>query len=129
MSKTIIFSVAEAPSFPNLSGLCKKLNIEQQLYTTTRKAMTALKKCSPDIVVAEFLYGYGSNYAGVNVSNLDVFLYSLQKYAPDAKKIILVKRNERKFVDKLNDIISLDEILTYPIDIHNIEKILSEMIN
>jgi len=119
MLKRIVFSIAEAPGFPNLGKIYKSLNIEEQLFISTRKAMTALKKCSPEIVVAEFIYGYGSNYAGVNVSNLDVFFYSLQKYAPDAKKIIFVKKNERKFVDKLNDIIKLDAILTYPIN--NIE--------
>ena len=127
MSQKIVFSIAEAPGFPNLGTLYKKLKFEEQLFNTTRKAMTALKKCSPDIIVAEFLYGYGSNYAGVNVSNLDVFLYSLQKYSPQAKKIILVKRNERQFVDKLNDIVSLDAILTYPIDVDNFEKIILEI--
>ncbi len=122
-----IFSIAEAPGFPNFSAIYKKHNIEEQLFNSTRKAMTALKKNSPDIIVAEFLYGYGSNYAGVNVSNLDVFLYSLQKYAPNAKRIILVKRNERKFVDKLNDIMTLDAILTFPIDPTNFEKLIENM--
>ncbi|VAW96500.1 hypothetical protein MNBD_GAMMA22-1746 [hydrothermal vent metagenome] len=129
MSKKIVFSIAEAPGFPNLSSLYKKLNIDEQFFNATRKAMTALKKCSPDIIIAEFIYGYGSNYAGVNISNLDVFLYSLQKYSPNAKKIIFVKKHERKFVDKLNDIILLDAILTYPIDSLNLEKILEELIN
>jgi len=127
MSKKILFSIAEAPGFPNFAVLYKKLNIEEQLFTSTRKAMTALKKCCPDIIVAEFIYGYGSNYAGVNVSNLDVFLYSLQKYSPNAKKIVLVKRNERKFVDKLNDIILLDAILTYPIDKNDYEKVIEDL--
>ena len=126
MSKKILFSIAEAPGFPNFSSLYKKLNVEEQLFNTTRKAMMALKKCCPDIIVAEFLYGYGSNYAGVNISNLDVFLYSLQKYSPNAKKIIFVKKNERQFVDKLNEIILLDAILTYPIDIKNIEQIIED---
>ncbi len=122
-----IFSIAEAPGFPNFAVIYKKHNIDEQLFNSTRKAMTALKKSSPDIIVAEFLYGYGSNYAGVNVSNLDVFLYSLQKYAPNAKRIILVKRNERKFVDKLNDIMTLDAILTFPIDPTNFEKLIENM--
>ncbi len=129
MSQKIVFSIAEAPGFPNFGALYKKLNIEEYLFNSTRKAMTALKKITPDIIVAEFLYGYGSNYAGVNVSNLDVFLYSLQKYSPDAKKIILVKRNERKFVDKLNEIVLLNSVLTYPVDINEFEKNIKEMSN
>ncbi len=129
MPKKLIFSIAEAPGFPNLGGLYKKLNVDDQFFNSTRKAMMALKKCSPDIIIAEFIYGYGSNYAGVNISNLDVFLYSLQKYSPSAKKIIFVKKHERKFVDKLNEMISLDAILTYPIDGQNLENVLDAMVN
>ncbi|MFV2060004.1 MAG: hypothetical protein ACC653_04920 [Gammaproteobacteria bacterium] len=127
MSKKIVFSIAEAPGFPNFSTLYKKLDVDEHMFSSTRKAMTALKKISPDFIVAEFIYGYGSNYAGVNVSNLDVFLYSLQKYSPEAKKIILVKRNERKFVDKLNDIIVLDAILTYPIGLNDLKGALEKI--
>jgi len=43
-------------------------------------------------VVAEFFYGFGNNYAGANLGNLDVFLASLQKYAPEARVIVLVKK-------------------------------------
>jgi hypothetical protein len=38
-----------------------------------------LKRTRPDWVVAEFLYGFGNNYAGANLCNLDVCLASLRK--------------------------------------------------
>jgi len=78
MPKTI-FSIIESPSHPALTSLYTDCGLEEQRYTSMRKAISALKKTKPDFVVADFLYGYGNNYAGVNVSNLDVFLYSLQK--------------------------------------------------
>lgn len=56
------------------------------------------------MVVVEFFYGYGNNYAGVNVSNLDVMMNSLNKYAPQAKVIIMVDKGERQYVDKLEAI-------------------------
>lgn len=80
-----------------------------------RKALVQLKKQSPDFVVAEFFYGYGNNYAGVNISNLDVFLYSLQKYAPAAKVIVMVEKSERQYVDKLADLFSLHAVLQHPV--------------
>jgi hypothetical protein len=80
-----------------------------------RKALAQLKKQPPDFIVAEFFYGYGNNYAGVNISNLDVLLYSLQKYAPKARVIVLVEKSERVYVDKLNDIIPLHDILLHPL--------------
>lgn len=80
-----------------------------------RKAINELKKHQPDYVVAEFFYGYGNNYAGVNISNLDVFLYSLQRYAPKARVIVMVDKSERQYVDKLNDIFPLHAVLQQPV--------------
>ena len=81
-----------------------------------RKAIAALKKQQPDFIVAEFFYGYGNNYAGVNISNLDVLLYSLQKYSAQTKVIVLVDKNEFQYVDKLNNIIKLHDIFKFPIN-------------
>ena len=81
-----------------------------------RKAIAALKKQQPDFIVAEFFYGYGNNYAGVNISNLDVLLYSLQKYSAQTKVIVLVDKSEFQYVDKLNDIINLHNIFKFPIN-------------
>lgn len=43
-------------------------------------------------LVAKFFYGYGNNYTVVNISNLDLLLFSLQKYAPKARVIVLVDK-------------------------------------
>ena len=91
-----------------------------------RKAISALKSDTPDYVVAEFFYGYGNNYAGVNVSNLDVFLYSLQKYAPDARVIVLVDRRERQFVEKLSALFSLHAVLRQPVREQDIEPLFGD---
>lgn len=91
-----------------------------------RKAISALKDCTPDYVVAEFFYGYGNNYAGVNVSNLDVFLYSLQKSAPDARVIVLVDRHERQFVKKLSALFTLHAVLQHPVRESDIEPLLGD---
>ena len=81
-----------------------------------RKAISTLKKQQPDFIVAEFFYGYGNNYAGVNISNLDVLLYSLQKYSAHTKVIVMVDKSEFKYVDKLNSIIKLHDIIKLPIN-------------
>jgi hypothetical protein len=51
--------------------------------------------------VAEFFYGFGNNYAGANVSNLDVFLAALQKQAPEARVIVLVAKDQAHYVPLL----------------------------
>ena len=89
-----------------------------------RKAISELKKQTPDVVVAEFFYGYGNNYAGVNISNLDVLLFSLQKSAPEARVIVLVEKPERQYVDKLNDILPLHAVLQQPVTAADMEAVL-----
>ncbi len=80
-----------------------------------RKAIAALKKQQPDFIVAEFFYGYGNNYAGVNISNLDVLLYSLQKYSAQTKVIVLADKDELQHVEKLNEIIKLHDVFKFPV--------------
>ena len=120
-----LFSIIESPSHPMLSPLYKELGYQEQRFTNMRKAISALKKTQPDFVVADFLYGYGNNYAGVNVSNLDVFLHSLQKYAPEAKVIVLVSKQEQQYIEKLANLFSLEAFFTYPVDHEAIGSVLS----
>jgi len=115
MSQKIVFSIIDSPLHPNFTALYYELNFENVQLPSMRKAISQLKKQKPDYVVAEFMYGYGNNYAGVNVSNLDVFLHSLQKYAPEAKVIVMVERSEFKHVAKLENLFSLHAVLKYPI--------------
>lgn len=120
MNHPIIFSIIESPIHPNFSNLYQSLNFEDIRLGSMRKAIAQLKKQKPDFVVAEFFYGYGNNYAGVNLSNLDVFLCSLQKYAPEAKVIVLVEKAERKYVDKLAELFPLHAVLQYPVSAEKI---------
>ena len=75
-------------------------------------------------MVAEFFYGYANNYAGVNISNLDVFLFSLQKYAPQARALVMVERSERAFVEPLHKIFPLHGVVQQPVSERDIERLL-----
>jgi hypothetical protein len=116
MSAKTLFSIIESSAHPNFSALYGSLGIKETKINSMRKAIAALKKQQPDFIVAEFFYGYGNNYAGVNISNLDVLLYSLQKYSAQTKVIVLVDKSEFQYVDKLNDIINLHDIFKFPIN-------------
>ena len=103
MSLTIL-SIIESPTHPKLSKLFKQLGAREIMVNSSRNAIKALKTYKPDFIVAEFFYGYGNNYAGVNVSNLDVLLSSLPKYSPDTKTIVFVMKDEVQFIEKLNNL-------------------------
>jgi len=124
MHKTL-FSIIESPAHPNFSDLYRQLEIDETKITSMRKTISALKKQQPDYIVAEFFYGYGNNYAGVNISNLDVLLYSLQKYSAHTKVIVLVDKSEYQHVGKLNDIIKLHDVIKYPVNNKQMQKVLS----
>ena len=115
MSNKTLYSLVESPAHPRFCELYKKLGFKEVCLTSSRKAMSELKKNPPDYVVAEFFYGYGNNYAGINISNLDVFLHALRRYAPDAKVIVLVEKTERQYVDKLMELFNIHETLVYPV--------------
>ena len=121
-----LFSIIESSGHPNASELYNSLGIKETKITSMRKAIATLKKQQPDFIVAEFFYGYGNNYAGVNISNLDVLLYSLQKYSEHTKVIVLVDKSEFKHVDKLNEIIRLHDILKFPINIDRLQNSLTQ---
>ncbi|MGD8999632.1 MAG: hypothetical protein PVF75_04385 [Granulosicoccaceae bacterium] len=115
MTKPVIYSLIDSPLHPDFSSLYERLGLHEIKLTSQRKAMGELKKTTPDFVVADFLYGYGNNYAGINLSNLDVFLRSLQKYAPETKVIVLAEKEERQFVDKLAGLFPLHGVLVHPV--------------
>jgi hypothetical protein len=125
MSTATLFSIIESPMHPDFSSVYNRAKIQEIKFSSMRKAISKLKKQQPDYVVAEFFYGYGNNYAGVNISNLDVFLYSLQRYAPQARVIVMVDKSERQYVDKLNDMFPLHAVLQYPVSKAQIEALLS----
>ena len=120
----VVFSIIESPLHPDFSHLYQKRGLQQLKLNSMRKAMTELKRSTPDYVVAEFFYGYGNNYAGINISNLDVFLHSLRRYAPQAKVIVLVDKSERQYVDKLAEMFPLHGILIQPARAEEMAKLL-----
>lgn len=125
MSNATLFSIIESPLHPDFSRVYQQASIQEVKFRSMRKAITELKKQQPDYVVAEFFYGYGNNYAGVNISNLDVFLYSLQRYAPQARVIVMVDKSERQYVDKLNEIFPLYAVLQHPVTQAHIAPLLA----
>ncbi|MEJ2321317.1 MAG: hypothetical protein P8Z31_02920 [Gammaproteobacteria bacterium] len=82
MADRLLLSIIESPTHPNFGGLYRSLGFEQVRVESMRKAISQLKKRAPDYIVAEFFYGYGNNYAGVNLSNLDVMLEKLRELFP-----------------------------------------------
>lgn len=125
MPQKTVLSLIESPSHPKLSDLYKRLGLREIQVNSSRKAISVLKKDQPDFIVAEFFYGYGNNYAGVNVCNLDVLLSSLPKYSPDTKTIVFVQKDEVQYVQKLHELYPLHGVFLHATPESAIEDVLS----
>ena len=121
-----LLSIIESRMHPDFSEIYQKLNIKEERVSSIRKAISRLKTQQPDFIVCEFFYGYGNNYAGVNISNLDVLLSTLQKYSPATKVIVIVEKTERQYVDKLNELFPLHSVFVYPAKEKEMEQCLNQ---
>ena len=119
-----ILSIIESPTHPRLSSLFEQMGAREIQVNSTRNAIKALKTHQPDFIVAEFFYGYGNNYAGVNVSNLDVLLSSLPKYSPHTRTIVFVDKEEAQYVEKLNELYPLHAAFLHDTPEYAIEEAL-----
>lgn len=124
MPTLILLSVIESPAHPDFSRLYRRMGFEHMKTNSIRKAISQIKIQAPDIVVAEFFYGFGNNYAGVNVSNLDVLMSTLERYAPDARVIAMVEKAQRPHVDKLDTLYPLHGVLVHPVRQPQMEALL-----
>jgi hypothetical protein len=113
---SLLYILVNSPLACQFPDLYRELGIEAVRFASARNLHRALKERRPDYFVGEFVYGWSNNYAGANVSNLDVTLRTLEAVAPMAKIIIVMQPSERAHVDKLLELFSVHAVLTYPID-------------
>lgn len=125
ISAPSLLSIKETPFHPDFSATYSSLGITETTATSMRKALAEIKKQPFDFIVCEFMYRYGSDYAGCTISNLDVMLTSLQKYSPDARVIALVDKTEQQYIAKLREHFPLHAALVYPVSRESMQQALS----
>jgi len=129
MEERYLLSLVESTRHPDFSALYKQLSLKEHRVMSQRKAFSFLKKQAVNFVVAEFFYGYGNNYAGANVRNLDVLFSTLQKYSPESQVVILVTKKEQQYVKKLERLIADFSVLVFPMNEVEMQRILENKIN
>lgn len=125
MTKPLLYSIVEASQHPNCPTLYQRLGFDELRFDSQRKAIAALKKRPPTVVIADFIYAFSTYYQATNISNLDVLLHSLVKYAPAARVVVLAGKDDLPHVDKLNGIHPLHAVLTYPVSEAQLETVLT----
>ncbi|WP_018077431.1 hypothetical protein [Thiobacillus denitrificans] len=110
-----LYSLIESPFHPDFSVLYRELGIAAERFASARTLHRALQKQPPDFFVGEFVYGWSNNYAGANVSNLDVTIRALQRFAPQAKVIVFMHPREADHIGKLLELFRVHAVLSYPV--------------
>jgi len=109
----ILFSLVESPFHPNFAALHQRLGILETPFSSARNLHKALHKQTPDFFVGDFIYGWANNYAGTNLSNLDVTLATLQQFAPTARVIVFAEASDEPHLCKLKELFAVHAVLRY----------------
>jgi len=115
-----LLSIIELGGYPDLSPLYKKYGYQPMVVYSMRKALVALKKIKPAVVVAEF--NYQSDFRD-RTSSLESLIAVAQRNA----KIKLIVFYEKEFLhqfEKLKERYHFHATFAYPIMEAEIEKIL-----
>lgn len=122
-----LFTLVESPFSPHFPELYQELDIDAARFDSARNLHRALQKQAPDFFVGEFFYGWGSDYAGNTVSNLDVTLRTLQSKAPAAKIIVVTQPREALHIDKLLEFFPVHAVLKYPVSEDEMRAVLQSV--
>ncbi len=120
------FALAESPFAPHFPDLYQELGIVAERFDSARNLHRALQKQAPEFFLGEFIYGWGNDYAGNTVSNLDVTLRTLQSRAPGAKTIVFMQPSEEAHIDKLLELFPIHAVLKYPVSEGDMRTVLQD---
>ena len=107
-----LLAVFELGGYPNFTPLYEAEGFQVTSVTSTRKAMSALKKFAPDVIVAEF--NYQSDFRD-RMSSLESLLAAAQHH-PGTRVIAFYETETRPQLDRLLQQFELSAALAYPID-------------
>lgn len=124
-----LLSVIELGGYPDFSPLYQRLGFDVNSASTSRKAISTIKKNPPDVLVAEF--NYQSDFRD-RTSSLESLLASIERYSitkntntnVNAKAIVFYEKETLHQLEKLLKQFSVFKVMPYPIEEAELEAIL-----
>ena len=120
MEKALLLAVSEIGGYPNFTPLYESLGYEVITETKMRKVLKLLKKCIPDVIIAEF--NYQSDFRA-RISSLESMMSVVQRY-PQIKVVIFYDKEHKKQLEKLQARFVIAETLSFPIASEKLQIIL-----
>lgn len=119
MTKRLIEFV-ELGGYPDLSPVYQELGYTVETLYTPRKAVAAIKKSQPDVIVGEFNF---QNEFRDRISNLESVIAAVA-HADDVRIIVLYQPRESEIFEKFRERFPAIEAVAQPIDIEKIRSLL-----
>jgi len=108
----VLLSVVELGGYGDLTPLYKRLGFSVTSVTSSRKAISAVKKLRPDVVVAEF--NHQSNFRD-RTSTLESLLAAIERFA-DTRAIVFYEKETLPQLEKLLTQFNVFGTMAYPLD-------------
>jgi DNA-binding NtrC family response regulator len=112
MSKPVLLSIIELGGYPNFRPLYERLGCEVLVETSMRKALSAVKKRRPRVIVAEF--NFQSDFRD-RTSSLET-LQSVVQRLPDTRVIVFYEQEYAHQLARLEQRFTPFRKMTFPID-------------
>lgn len=127
-AKKLLLSIVELGGYPDFTPVYEHLGYQVVKANSMRKALAMLKKQTPAVIVAEFIYGptYGSQ-----LSNFESLFAALQSSAhnasaspeaPPPRLIAFMDKHNRPHFDKLQARFPAHSVLYFPIDAEELKS-------
>ena len=118
----ILLSLVELGGYPDFTPLYEREGFSVTAATSTRKAISIIKKNTPDVIVAEF--NYQSDFRD-RTSSLESLLASVERF-PHTRAIVFYEKETRHQLDKLLQQFDVFRVMAYPIDEEALVTVLRE---
>jgi DNA-binding NtrC family response regulator len=127
MSETppTLLAIIELGGYPNLTSLYRTMGFDAEVVSSQRKALVALKRRIPDVIVAE--YNFQSDFRD-RTSNLETLMARLQRH-PEVKVICFYQAEYQHKLDAMTARFPVFEAIAFPIDPARVEAALRRAIS
>jgi len=111
MSKPVLLSIVEMGGYPNFRPLYERAGFQVVVENRMRKAMGAIKKLRPRVIVAEF--NFQSDFRD-RTSSLESMM-SVVERLPDTRVIVFYDREYQHQFDRLLAVRRFYRTFTFPV--------------
>lgn len=108
----VLLSIVELGGYPNFAPLYARLGYTVLVENTMRKAIPAIRRHSPDVIVAEF--NYQSDFRD-RTSSLETMLAVVQRY-PQTRVIVFYEQEYAHQFERVTSRFPIHAALKFPID-------------